>query len=178
MAATRGVHARGGKGCRMGSASVPSICALLFIGESAGLPDLEERRGGWRSQAGRRASESSFFGPSWSPDGEWLMFQDCLFKNDPGHEASDICVARPDGSELKQPTSGGAMVQGDLWKPQSIAAAARICRRGRAMETFYSRAEGPARMSLGNTNRTVRTPITSTEIGSRNWRAVARRFAE
>lgn len=47
-----------------------------------------------------------FFGPTWSPDGEWLLFQDCLFKNDPGHEASDICVARPDGSELKRLTSG------------------------------------------------------------------------
>ena len=49
-----------------------------------------------------------YFGPSWSPDGEWLMFQDCLFKNDPGHEASDICVARPDGSDFKALTSGQA----------------------------------------------------------------------
>ncbi len=49
-----------------------------------------------------------YFGPSWSPDGEWLLFQDCLFKNDPGHEASDICVARPDGSELRVLTKGQA----------------------------------------------------------------------
>jgi Tol biopolymer transport system component len=49
-----------------------------------------------------------YFGPSWSPDGEWLMFQDCLFKNDPGHEASDICVARPDGSGLRVLTKGQA----------------------------------------------------------------------
>lgn len=49
-----------------------------------------------------------YFGPMWSPDGEWLLFQDCLFKNDPGHEASDICVARPDGSELKRLTNGQA----------------------------------------------------------------------
>jgi Tol biopolymer transport system component len=39
-----------------------------------------------------------YFGPTWSPDGTWLMFQDCLFKSDPAHEASDICVARPNGS--------------------------------------------------------------------------------
>jgi Tol biopolymer transport system component len=49
-----------------------------------------------------------YFGPSWSPDGEWLMFQDCLFRNDPGHEASDICVARPDGTELRVLTQGQA----------------------------------------------------------------------
>jgi len=42
-----------------------------------------------------------YFGPSWSPDGEWLVFQDCLFKSDPGHEAADVCVARADGRELK-----------------------------------------------------------------------------
>ena len=47
-----------------------------------------------------------YFGPSWSPDGEWLMFQDCLFKTDPGHESSDICVARPNGTELRALTSG------------------------------------------------------------------------
>lgn len=49
-----------------------------------------------------------YFGPSWSPDGSWLMFQDCLFKDDPGQEASDICVARPDGTELKVLTRGQA----------------------------------------------------------------------
>ena len=52
--------------------------------------------------------EHLYFGPSWSPDGEWLMFQDCLYRNDPGHEASDICVARPDGTELKVLTQGQA----------------------------------------------------------------------
>ena len=49
-----------------------------------------------------------YFGPTWSPDGEWLLFQDCHFKNDPGHEASDICLARPDGSELHPVTEGQA----------------------------------------------------------------------
>jgi TolB protein len=49
-----------------------------------------------------------YFGPAWSPDGQWLMFQDCLYKTDPGHEASDIGVARPDGSELRILTKGQA----------------------------------------------------------------------
>jgi tricorn protease-like protein len=51
-------------------------------------------------------SDHLYFGPSWSPDGEWLMFQDCLYKSDPGHEASDICIARPDGSEKRVLTEG------------------------------------------------------------------------
>ena len=47
-----------------------------------------------------------YFGPTWSPDGQWLLFQDCLFKADPGHDASDICVARPDGSGFRVATKG------------------------------------------------------------------------
>lgn len=50
-----------------------------------------------------------YFGPSWSPDGQWLLFQDCQFKRDPGHDWSDVCVARPDGSSLKVLTDGQAM---------------------------------------------------------------------
>ncbi len=47
-----------------------------------------------------------YFGPAWSPDGEWLLFQDCRFKNDPGHDASDLCVARPDGRDFRVLTQG------------------------------------------------------------------------
>jgi Tol biopolymer transport system component len=50
-----------------------------------------------------------YFGPSWSPDGQWLLFQDCLFKSDPGHDWSDICIARPDGSDFRVLTNGQAM---------------------------------------------------------------------
>ena len=41
-----------------------------------------------------------FFGPRWSPDGEWLLFQGCLFKEDPGHDWSDLYLVRPDGSDF------------------------------------------------------------------------------
>ena len=51
-----------------------------------------------------------YFGPSWSPDGEWLVFQACLYHQDPGHDWSDLCIGRPDGTELR-------MLSGDqaLW---------------------------------------------------------------
>ena len=49
------------------------------------------------------------FGPSWSPDGQWLLFQACQFKSDPGHDWSDVCIARPDESDFRVLTNGQAM---------------------------------------------------------------------
>jgi len=50
-----------------------------------------------------------YFGPTWSPDGAWLLFQNCHYKSDPGHDWSDLCLARPDGSEFRTLTQGQAM---------------------------------------------------------------------
>lgn len=50
-----------------------------------------------------------YFGPSWSPDGRWLVYQDCHAGADPGHDWSDVCVGRPDGSEHRVLTEGQAM---------------------------------------------------------------------
>lgn len=50
-----------------------------------------------------------YFGPSWSPDGEWLCFQDCVAGQDPGHDWSDLVVSRPDGSEQRLLTEGQAL---------------------------------------------------------------------
>ena len=50
-----------------------------------------------------------YFGPVWSPDGDWLAFQDCQPATDPGHDWSDVCLSRPDGSEQRALTQGGAM---------------------------------------------------------------------
>jgi len=50
-----------------------------------------------------------YFGPSWSPDGKWLLFQDCHFRSDPGHDWCDLCLSRPDGSEQMLLTTEQAM---------------------------------------------------------------------
>jgi len=47
-----------------------------------------------------------YFGTSWSPDGKWILYQDCHYKSDPGHDWSDICIGRPDGSEHRPLTTG------------------------------------------------------------------------
>ena len=47
-----------------------------------------------------------YFGTSWSPDGQWILYQDCRFTEDPGHDWSDICIGRPDGSEHRVLTEG------------------------------------------------------------------------
>jgi TolB protein len=53
--------------------------------------------------------EHLYFGPSWSPNGRWLLFLDCQFKTDPGHDWCDLCLARPDGTDLRRLTQGQAM---------------------------------------------------------------------
>lgn len=40
-----------------------------------------------------------YFGPVWSPDGEWLAYLDCYTPTDPGHDWATLCIGRPDGSE-------------------------------------------------------------------------------
>jgi TolB protein len=47
-----------------------------------------------------------YFGTSWSPDGNWILYQDCQYRTDPGHDGSDICIGRPDGSENRVLTKG------------------------------------------------------------------------
>ena len=46
------------------------------------------------------------FGPSWSPDGQWLLYQRCEYQQDPGHDHSDLCLSRADGSEHRLRTTG------------------------------------------------------------------------
>jgi Tol biopolymer transport system component len=50
-----------------------------------------------------------YFGTSWSPDGRWILYVDCLPGEEPGHDWADVCVGRADGSEHRVLTSGKSM---------------------------------------------------------------------
>ncbi len=47
-----------------------------------------------------------YFGPVWSPDGQWLLYLDCHHQTDPGHDWADLCIGRPDGSDHHKVTEG------------------------------------------------------------------------
>jgi TolB protein len=50
-----------------------------------------------------------YFGTSWSPDGESILFVDCHYHKDPGHDWADTCVCKTDGSTHRVLTTGQAM---------------------------------------------------------------------
>jgi Tol biopolymer transport system component len=50
-----------------------------------------------------------YFGTSWSPDGQWILYVDCRYGEDPGHDWADVCIGRADGSEHRVLTSGQSM---------------------------------------------------------------------
>jgi TolB protein len=58
-----------------------------------------------------------YFGTSWSPDGQWILFQDCHFREDPGHDWSDLCIGRPDGSGHRVLTTGRSHWFGTSYGP-------------------------------------------------------------
>lgn len=50
-----------------------------------------------------------YFGTSWSPDGEWILYVDCWNEQDPGHDWADVCIGRANGGEHRVLTGGQAM---------------------------------------------------------------------
>lgn len=50
-----------------------------------------------------------YFGTQWSPDGQWVLYVDCLHEKDPGHDWADVCIGRADGSEHRVLTKGQSM---------------------------------------------------------------------
>jgi len=103
-----------------------------------------------------RHTDHLYFGPQWSSDGEWLLFQDCHSPTDPEHFRADLCIARPDGSEMRLVTEGQSHWFGAAYgTPESRASA-----RTRASDRGQGR--------RGDTIRTPRTTTISTATTSRN----------
>ena len=40
-----------------------------------------------------------YFGPTWSHDGQWLLYVDCHPQNDPGHDWANLCLNTPGGTD-------------------------------------------------------------------------------
>jgi Tol biopolymer transport system component len=57
------------------------------------------------------------FGPEWSPDGQWILFQRCPHGADPMNSRSDLCIVRSDGSELRLLTTGQRQWFGTSYGP-------------------------------------------------------------
>ena len=47
-----------------------------------------------------------YFGPMWSPNGKWLIYQDCHYPDDLGHDWADLCLGSRDGSINRKVTEG------------------------------------------------------------------------
>ena len=50
-----------------------------------------------------------YFGTNWSPDGQWVVYVDCHYHQEPAHDWADVCVGQADGSEHRVLTSGQPM---------------------------------------------------------------------
>jgi TolB protein len=98
---------RAGEGLPYGTSLSPDGRRVAFhlaspSGYQIWTSDLEGRNRTWI--AGHR--DHLYFGPRWSPDGEWLAYLDCHFRQDHGHDWADVRVSRPDGSESRVLTEG------------------------------------------------------------------------
>ena len=68
-----------------------------------------------------------YFGPQWSHDGQWLSFQVCDGRKDPGHDWSDVWIARPDGRDATALTNGyGAWFAASYGKPDNPGSGSNI----------------------------------------------------
>lgn len=83
-----------------------------------------------------------FFGPQWSPQGDWLAYQDCHYQDDPGHDWCDIQLSRPDGSETRALTAGQAMWFGATYgNPQQRGGGSNVVAWSRDGAVLFPRRE-------------------------------------
>jgi len=101
---------RPGDGFPYGLSLSPDGMTIAFhLATAAGYQIWTARTDGSQRTSIAARTGHLYFGPVWSPGGQWLAFQDCLFGEDPGHDWSDICLCRADGSEKRQLTEGQSM---------------------------------------------------------------------
>lgn len=50
-----------------------------------------------------------YFGTSWSPDGKSILYVDCRYHEDPGHDWADVCIGSAEGGGHRVLTQGQAM---------------------------------------------------------------------
>jgi TolB protein len=93
----------------MGAAATTAACVPACVASPQGYQIRTSNTEGAERQLVAAHPEHLYFGPNWSADGQWLRFQDCLFKTDPGHDWCDLCLARPDGTGLRVLSEGQAM---------------------------------------------------------------------
>ena len=118
-----------------------------------------------------------YFGTSWSPDGQWILYVDCLYKQDPGHDWCDVCIGRPDGSEHRVLTEGQAMwFAATYGSPENRGGGSNLPAWTRDGRILFPR-RLLDRKCRGSSRRSGRTSTTSTGTTSRNRRGAERKSA-
>lgn len=120
-----------------------------------------------------------YFGTGWSPDGKWVVYQDCLFKKDPGHDWSDLCIGRADGGEHRVVTEGQSLwfaaTYGNL---QTRGGGSNQPAWTRSGEILFPRRLPGSRVAWEFQGPSGRTPTTSIAITNLSRRGVGRRCVD
>lgn len=98
---------KAGEGLPYGLSLSPDGRRVAFhLASPAGYQIWTSNSDGGERQLVAANPEHLYFGPNWSPDGEWLVYQSCHYRQDPGHDWSDLCLSRPNGTEQRTLTNG------------------------------------------------------------------------
>ena len=102
-----------------------------------------------------------YFGTQWSPDGQWVLYVDCLHQQDPGHDWADVCIGRPDGSEHRVLTTNRCGLQPPM-AIKKLEEVVPMSPHGRLMEKSCFR-EGPKTPGFRGDIESI-SPISITSI--------------
>lgn len=89
---------RDGDGFPYGLSQSPDGTRVAFhLSEPGGYQVWTSDAGGGNRVKVAAAPGHLYFGTSWSPDGQWVLYVDCLHDQDPGHDWADVCVGMANG---------------------------------------------------------------------------------